>query len=221
MDITQILVLGALYVVLILASTIIVYVADSLGRYKVYQKAGLPNAWGAWIPFYKDWIFLKMGNFPGLIAFLPLIPMAIMFIVLGIGSGIPKEIAPTIFSAAQLTYYLLAGLSFVISIFSSVLVGTWLQKPKYWAILYLFFPYVWFLINGFDQSQWVSPRPKIEKFSLEDYNNYNKQAPEENVKPGELPVVDMTPGPALASGLAAFLPVEEPPTPPTSGKRKR
>lgn len=223
MNVTDLQVLSLVNSILSLFGSILVYIADSLGRYKVFEKAGLKNSWGAWIPFYKDWIFLKMGNFPGILAFFPIIPLAICIAFYGptINKDIPIEVGGVVVTTAFLTYSLLTAVVYVVSIFSSVLVGSWLQKRGYWAILYMFFPYVWFLVNGFDQSQWVSPRPKIEKFSLDDYNNYDKQAPEEHVKPGEVPVVDMTPGPALASGLAAFLPIEDPPTPPPSGKRRK
>ncbi len=55
---------------------IAIYVVSSLSLMKIFKKAGLADAWAAWIPFYNTWRMLEIGGQQGFWAVLAIIPIA-------------------------------------------------------------------------------------------------------------------------------------------------
>lgn len=55
--------------------TVGVYVATSIALMKIFKKAGVENAWAAWVPVYNNWKLLEIGGQQGFWALLALIPL--------------------------------------------------------------------------------------------------------------------------------------------------
>lgn len=51
------------------------YVIASLSLMKIFKKAGLQDAWAAWIPFYNTWRMLEIGGQQGFWSVLMVIPV--------------------------------------------------------------------------------------------------------------------------------------------------
>ena len=63
----------AAYIGFILIISIGVYVLTSIAKMKLFKKAGLPG-WKAWVPFYRNWLFLELGGYNGALIFLAFVP---------------------------------------------------------------------------------------------------------------------------------------------------
>ena len=78
----------------------------------------------AWIPFYNRWIFFELGGQEGWKSLLTFIP------------------------------YIGIIISLVFEISAVAEISKKLDKPPYWAILFLFAAPIWFLILGLNSSRW-------------------------------------------------------------------
>lgn len=99
-----------------------IYSAITLG--KIFKKAGQPS-WAAWVPFYNSWVFLEIGELPGALIFLSLIP--------GLG-------ALALVVLTQVAAYR---------------IGLKLGKSGEFVLLSIFLYPVWLGILAFGKSQWV------------------------------------------------------------------
>lgn len=52
-----------------------VYVVTALCLMKIFKKAGVKDAWAAWVPFYNSWKLLEIGGQQGFWAVLAIIPV--------------------------------------------------------------------------------------------------------------------------------------------------
>ena len=78
----------------------------------------------AWIPFYNRWIFFELGGQEGWKSLLTFIP------------------------------YVGIVISLIFEIAAVAEISKKLDKPPYWAILFLFAAPIWFLILGLNSSRW-------------------------------------------------------------------
>lgn len=54
---------------------IAIYVVTALCLMRIFKKAGVTNAWAAWVPFYNNWKLLEIGGQQGFWAVLAIIPV--------------------------------------------------------------------------------------------------------------------------------------------------
>lgn len=64
---------------------IAMYVYTSLAYMKMYQKAGHPNPWGAWVPFYREYLLFEHGGVNG---WYYIIACGASFVLSGIASAV-------------------------------------------------------------------------------------------------------------------------------------
>jgi hypothetical protein len=50
---------------ILLLITLAIYVYTSIAYQTMYKKSGHPNPWGAWVPFYRDYLFFEHGGVSG------------------------------------------------------------------------------------------------------------------------------------------------------------
>jgi len=67
-------VMYAVFLLFMLAFTIIAYVVSAILIGRIFKKAGVP-AWIAWVPFYNNYKLLEIGNQPGYWAIFAIIPI--------------------------------------------------------------------------------------------------------------------------------------------------
>lgn len=82
------------------------------------------HGWAIFVPFYSIWVFLRMGKFPGALSLLAFIPV--------VGT-------------------LIVG---VLQIIAAYRIGLRLGKSGAFVLLYIFLSLIWFIILGYDKSQW-------------------------------------------------------------------
>lgn len=58
-----------------LVASLILYVIVSLCLMTIFKKAGVKNAWAAWVPYYNTWKTLQIGGQKGYWAILSIIPL--------------------------------------------------------------------------------------------------------------------------------------------------
>lgn len=51
------------------------YVVAALCLMRIFKKAGVTNAWAAWVPFYNNWKLLEIGGQQGFWAVLAVVPV--------------------------------------------------------------------------------------------------------------------------------------------------
>lgn len=67
--------IGAMFFLFSFLFGIAAYVISSLSLMKIFKKAGLQDAWAAWIPFYNTWRMLEIGGQQGFWSVLMIIPV--------------------------------------------------------------------------------------------------------------------------------------------------
>lgn len=60
------------FIIIALVITIITYLWGSFALMSIYKKAGHPQLWSAWVPFYRDFVFFELGGQAGWFMFLSL-----------------------------------------------------------------------------------------------------------------------------------------------------
>lgn len=50
---------------------VVLYVVSSIAYMKIFEKAGI-DKWKAWVPYYRDWIFLELGGYNGALSLISL-----------------------------------------------------------------------------------------------------------------------------------------------------
>lgn len=118
---------GLVFLWLILIAGI--YVLFSFFYLRLFQKAGVQGNWRAWVPFYRDMIFLKLGDINPWYIFVGLFPWL-----------------------GQLALAVLMAMA-------AYRVGLKLGKEGAWVVLYIFVSPVWLGIMAFDSSRWASAAP--------------------------------------------------------------
>lgn len=127
------------------------YVIASFLLMKIFAKAGIRDAWRAWVPVYNMMIFFKLGD---------LSPWLVLY---GLGGSILLSWAGigALFSLAL----------FALSAISAYRIGAKLQKEPVWVVLYVLVGVVWLAIMAFDSSRWnnqVARAPWAGNSFLED-----------------------------------------------------
>ena len=95
----------------------------------------------AWIPFYNRWIFFELGGQEGWKSLLTFIP------------------------------YVGIVISLIFEIAAVAEISKKLDKPPYWAILFLFAAPIWFLILGLNSSRWndIAGKESLAKGTILSY----------------------------------------------------
>jgi hypothetical protein len=63
------------FLLITIVATVILYVIVSLCLMTIFKKAGVKNAWAAWVPYYNSWKTLQIGGQQGFWAILSVIPL--------------------------------------------------------------------------------------------------------------------------------------------------
>jgi hypothetical protein len=63
------------FLLITIVATVILYVIVSLCLMTIFKKAGVKNAWAAWVPYYNSWKTLQIGGQQGFWAILSVIPI--------------------------------------------------------------------------------------------------------------------------------------------------
>ncbi|TFV83641.1 large exoprotein [Microbacterium sp. dk485] len=144
------LIVAGLFIWLIVAAA--AYVVSSIFYAKLFAKAGVEGAWRGWVPFYRELIFVKLGD---------LNPWWLLVLI---GAAFVLNLIPYIGvligwipSVAATVYFILAAYR----------IQTKLGKDAPWIILAIFLSLVWLGIMAFDRSRWttaVAPAPWARNF---------------------------------------------------------
>jgi len=123
----------------------IFYVWSSLALMSVFKKAGHPQPWAAWIPFYRDFVFFEVGGQTG------------WFMFLSIVSSIVLSLSSEEFGARWfLTLFasiLVSGAAAVFWIFAIININKALGKHVLgYTILAVLLPLIWLSILAWDRS---------------------------------------------------------------------
>ena len=150
-----ILIVGALYAI------------SSFLTMRIFKKAGLP-AWKAWVPIYKNWIFLELGGYPGWIALL---------LVLSGGSfGISTDIG---------------SLASLVALIVSAMAAFEISKKVGKKDLFVLYPLgiislgittlIWYIIVGSKDTFWQDNlgKPSLAKGTIIGYKTVKKDTPTE------------------------------------------
>lgn len=116
------------------------YLLWSFFTMRLFQKAGVQGAWRAWVPFYSQMIFLKLGDVN---------PFLFLFVLV----GWIDVIGPI----ANLFVWVMMCLA-------AYRIGMKLQKESWWVVLFAIPPitFVWLGVVALDASRWnaaVPPAP--------------------------------------------------------------
>jgi len=128
------------------------YILTSIFLMKLFEKAGVQGKWRAWVPFYREMIFFKLGDLNPWWYIVMLAATAVLGAIPFIG-----EFVTWILALALAVYSVLAGYR----------IGEKLQKEWPWLILYVLLWIVWLGIMAFGSSRWntgVRPAPWANSF---------------------------------------------------------
>lgn len=108
------------------------YLLWSFFTMRLFQKAGVQGAWRAWVPFYSQMIFLKLGDVN---------PLLFLFVLI----GWIDVIGPI----ANLFVWVMMCLA-------AYRIGLKLQKEDWWVVLFAVPPitFIWLGVMALDGSRW-------------------------------------------------------------------
>lgn len=129
----------------------VLYVWGSLALMGVLKKAGHPQPWAAWIPFYRDFVFFEVGGQSG------------WFMFLTLASGIVLSMTEDEFGAR---WVITLALSILVSsaaavfwVFAIVNVNRAFGKHVLgFTILGVLLPFVWLSVLAWDRSAFVASK---------------------------------------------------------------
>lgn len=113
------------------------YLLWSFFAMQLFRKAGVQGAWRAWVPFYSQMIFLKLGDVN---------PFLFLFVLV----GWIDVLGPI----ANLFVWVMMCLA-------AYRIGTKLQKESWWVVLFAIAPvtFVWLGVMALDASRWNTRVP--------------------------------------------------------------
>ncbi|MFG6443764.1 DUF5684 domain-containing protein [Microbacterium sp. P07] len=115
------------------------YVVYSLFYMKLFEKAGVEGKWRAWVPVYREMVFVKLGD------------LSPWWVLVLLGASLVLYLIP--FVGPMIAW--VANLSFTVYFaLAAYRVHTKLQKDGAWIILFLFVSPVWLGIMAYDRSRW-------------------------------------------------------------------
>lgn len=134
----------------IFVGTVIFYVVTSFFYSKLFEKAGVEGKWRAWVPVYREMIFVKLGDLN------PLWYAALVVGVLVLSVSPLGALLGLVVPAAGV-YMALAAYRVQLK----------LGKEPLWLLLLIFLAPVWLGILALDKSRWngnVPPAPWAKTF---------------------------------------------------------
>ena len=180
------------------------YVLYSFFYMKIFEKAGVQGKWRAWVPVYRELVFLKLGD---------LSPWLYLYLV---GAFLLGVIIPF------LGWFLLlplAGLAYrVVTALAAYRIGQKLQKEGAWVVLYIFVDIVWLGIMAFDKSRWnaqIAPAPWAGNSFFADRTVWEGIPVQSSAAaaPGAAPGYGAPQGYQQAGGYPQQAPAQQPPAP--------
>lgn len=144
------LIVAGLFIWLIVAAA--AYVISSIFYAKLFAKAGVEGAWRGWVPFYRELIFVKLGD---------LNPWWLLVLI---GATFVLNLIPYV---GVLIGWIPSVAAYVYVLLAAYRIQTKLGKEGAWIILAIFLWIVWLGIMAFDRSRWttaVAPAPWARNF---------------------------------------------------------
>jgi hypothetical protein len=127
-------------------SVAIFWIITSLVLASIFWKAD-EERWKAWIPFWRDFVFFKLGRLPGGLAFF--LPGALLLYSTSLLVNL--QLLNVMLGLALVGYLIFSILQYV-AVFR--IAYSFHRRSIEWILLVVFFPGIFLLITAFDKSVW-------------------------------------------------------------------